>query len=64
MLEIAASEKISKIAALLLNDKALTWWRSVAMESWAKLAVFTWLILCISITTHRGETPTTIYLVN
>ena len=38
--------EIVKMAVNLLTSKALTWWRSVANENWAKLGICTWLDFC------------------
>ena len=42
VLGTTASEEMAQMAALLLDSKALTWWRSVTMESWVKLGVCMW----------------------
>ena len=34
--------KVVKMVIMLLTGKALTWWKSLANENWAKLGVCTW----------------------
>ena len=49
VLGVGVSTEIVKLAVTLLAGKALTWWRSVSMKSWAILGVCTWENFCAKI---------------
>ena len=45
VLGISDHVKITKMDALLLNNKLLNWWHSISQQVYVKLGVFTWDIL-------------------